>query len=106
MGLFNRPESRRPGFKLAFLACLAAIIVLGMGVFTRLADAGLGCPDWPGCYGHLDVPLTSEEVSAANEAFPERPVEAGKAWKEMIHRYAAAILGLLILGMSLLSEAE
>lgn len=87
----------------AFGLCFCVVV---LGAFVRLTDAGLGCPDWPGCYGHLDVPLTSEEVSAANEAFPERPVEAGKAWKEMIHRYAAAILGLLILGMSLLSAIK
>jgi cytochrome c oxidase assembly protein subunit 15 len=62
-----------------------------------LSDAGLGCPDWPGCYGRLVVPQRAADVAAANAAYPERPLEAGKAWKEMVHRYAAAALGLLLI---------
>jgi cytochrome c oxidase assembly protein subunit 15 len=60
----------------------------------------LGCPDWPGCYGYLNVPDESHEIALANAAYPERPVEIDKAWKEMAHRYLAGILGLLILAMA------
>lgn len=72
-------------------AVLLALIVIVLGAYTRLSDAGLGCPDWPGCYGQLSVPdkVTGSEF--------ERPLESGKAWKEMIHRYVAGTLGLLIL---------
>lgn len=68
-----------------------ALLVIVLGAYTRLSDAGLGCPDWPGCYGHLGVP---EQVDAGQFA---RPLEHAKAWKEMIHRYAAGVLGVLIL---------
>ncbi len=72
-------------------AVLLALIVVVLGAYTRLSDAGLGCPDWPGCYGHLSVP---EQLHDSNF---ERPLEQGKAWKEMIHRYVAGTLGLVIL---------
>ncbi len=74
-----------------------ALFVIILGAYTRLTDAGLGCPDWPGCYGFAVVPKAEEKVAAANEAFPERPVEQEKAWIEMIHRYFAAALGFFIL---------
>ncbi|MEE2653629.1 MAG: COX15/CtaA family protein [Pseudomonadota bacterium] len=99
MTLFNSPDLRKPGFRLAFSACLVAIIVLGMGVFTRLADAGLGCPDWPGCYGHVLWPTEDHEVARANEAYPEMPVEHDKTWPEMVHRYLATSLGLFTIGI-------
>ncbi len=78
-------------------AAVLAVVVVVLGAWVRLSDAGLGCPDWPGCYGSLIVPADTHAVAAANEAFPERPVEAHKAWKEMIHRFAASTLGLAIL---------
>jgi cytochrome c oxidase assembly protein subunit 15 len=86
----------------AFLALTAiatalTLVVVVLGAFVRLSDAGLGCPDWPGCYGHLTPPSAEHHVEAANAAYPERPVEAPKAWKEMVHRYAASTLGFLIL---------
>ncbi len=86
----------------AFTALLAFCVVM-LGAYTRLSDAGLGCPDWPGCYGHLTVPEQRHEVDAANAAFPERAVEAPKAWKEMVHRYFAGTLGLLILAIAVIS---
>ena len=67
------------------------------GAYVRLTDAGLGCPDWPGCYGFMTVPDTAEELSTVEESFPGQVVEPGKAWREMIHRYIASLLGLLIL---------
>ena len=77
---------------------LASVVVV-LGAYTRLVDAGLGCPDWPGCYGFLSVPVSQEEVAAAEALFPESPVEADKAWAEMVHRYFAAALGLLALAI-------
>lgn len=83
--------------KLVLASVFLALFVIVLGAYTRLTDAGLGCPDWPGCYGHLVVPKKEQYIIAANEAFPERPVEAEKAWNEMIHRYFAAGLGFLIM---------
>ena len=82
---------------LILAALLLAAFVVVLGAYVRLSDAGLGCPDWPGCYGHLAVPKQIHEQAAAAAAFPGKPVQAAKAWKEMIHRYCAASLGLLIL---------
>ena len=74
-----------------------ATVVVVLGAYTRLVDAGLGCPDWPGCYGHLGVPSNASDIARAEAAYPDAPVEGGKAWVEMIHRYAATTLGALIL---------
>jgi len=89
--------------KLVLASVLLAIVVVILGAYTRLADAGLGCPDWPGCYGNLVVPSHPDKVNAAEQAYPERPLEAHKAWLEMIHRYFAGMLGLLILAIAVLS---
>jgi cytochrome c oxidase assembly protein subunit 15 len=88
---------------IAAAACALALVVVVLGAYVRLADAGLGCPDWPGCYGHVDVPTTEAEISRANAAYSERPVERAKAWKEMLHRYAAGTLGLLVLALAALA---
>ncbi len=93
----------KPGFKLAAFATVFAISVVVLGSFTRLVDAGLGCPDWPTCYGHLWAPQTDEQISRANEAFPEIPVDLEKTWPEMVHRYLASLLGLLILILAAVS---
>lgn len=87
----------RFSFRLSLFAVIFALIVVTLGAYTRLKDAGLGCPDWPGCYGHLAVPQTAEELQTAMNRFPDQPVEAAKAWPEMVHRYVAGTLGLLIL---------
>lgn len=71
-------------------AVFFAWLVIGLGAFTRLTDAGLGCPDWPGCYGHVTVPTA---VAAKN--YPSTPLVAHKAWTEMVHRYCAGTLALL-----------
>ncbi len=90
-------------FKMAFAATCLAYVVILLGAYTRLADAGLGCPDWPGCYGHIGVPKHVDDIAAANHAYPDRPVEAAKAWKEMIHRYFASTLGLLIFAIGIIA---
>lgn len=89
--------------KLALITTLIALIAIMLGAYTRLSNAGLGCPDWPGCYGQINVPATHNELIQANEAYPDRPVESGKAWKEMVHRYVAGTLGLFILIMCLVA---
>ncbi len=86
--------------RIALVATALALFVVVLGAYVRLSDAGLGCPDWPGCYGHFTVPEADHHVAAANEAYPDRPVEAHKAWKEMIHRYFASTLGLLIIALA------
>ncbi|WP_231489602.1 COX15/CtaA family protein [Billgrantia saliphila] len=73
-------------------------VVILIGAWTRLVDAGLGCPDWPGCYGALVVP----DAERASLHSPHAPLEAFKAWVEMIHRYLASTLGLLVIGLLLL----
>jgi len=92
--------SRRLFTQLAFFATGLALVVVVLGAYVRLSDAGLGCPDWPGCYGQIAVPGELSAVERANLSFPERPLEAAKAWKEMIHRYFAGALGLLILALA------
>lgn len=87
----------RPGFRLALLATLLALVVVLLGAYTRLTHAGLGCPDWPGCYGFMTVPATDAQLAHAELHFPHAPVEAGKGWSEMIHRYFAGALALCIL---------
>ena len=79
---------------LAVTALLLCLIVVVLGAYVRLSAAGLSCPDWPGCYGHL---------SPAGAVAGAAPIEVGKAWKEMVHRYAAATLGVLILVIAALS---
>ncbi|RRV09209.1 heme A synthase [Pseudomonas sp. v388] len=87
----------RPGFRLALLATLLALVVVLLGAYTRLTHAGLGCPDWPGCYGFIAVPSNDVQLAHAQLHFPHAPVEADKGWSEMIHRYFAGALALTIL---------
>ena len=86
------------------LTTFLAFCVIVFGAYVRLTDAGLGCPDWPGCYGFLAVPENAEELSIVEQSFPGQVVEPAKAWREMIHRYIASLLGLLILTL-FVSEA-
>ena len=90
-------------FPLTLAALILGLVVVVLGAYTRLSDAGLGCPDWPGCYGKLAVPEVEHDVRQANALYPDRPLHQGKAWKEMLHRYAAGALGLAALGLALLA---
>lgn len=82
---------------LVLFAVVLAWMVVMLGAYTRLTDAGLGCPDWPGCYGQLVLPKQSAALQQAQAQYPGLPIEQPKAWTEMIHRYAAGSLALLIL---------
>lgn len=93
----NRLKSLRIA---ASLAIILSFLVVLLGAFTRLTDAGLGCPDWPGCYGHMVLPKSAPMLQEAQSHYPAIPIESGKAWTEMVHRYAAGTLALLILWMS------
>jgi heme a synthase len=84
--------------------CLAFVVVV-LGAYVRLMDAGLGCPDWPGCYGELSPAHAQEDIARAVQAQggEHGPVSLHKAWKEMLHRYLAGTLGLLILAITILA---
>jgi cytochrome c oxidase assembly protein subunit 15 len=92
--------------RLCLVATLVTLCVIVLGAWVRLSHAGLGCPDWPGCYGHLTVGEALQNADRANAAFPERPLEADKALKEMIHRYLASALGLLIIAIAVVAWAN
>ena len=87
---------------LALFTVLWALVVVVLGAYVRLNDAGLSCPDWPGCYGELVVPEGDAAVKA-QQLYPDTPLEHGKAWLEMAHRYLAAFLGLAILAIFYIS---
>ena len=89
--------------RLTLFATLLALIVVSFGAYTRLTDSGLGCPDWPGCYGTLSVPESIDQIEKAQAVYPDSPVEVEKAWIEMIHRYIAGILGIMILVIAFMS---
>ncbi|MEC4091568.1 MULTISPECIES: COX15/CtaA family protein [Pseudoalteromonas] len=82
--------------KLVLMSALLAALVVSLGAYTRLSNAGLGCPDWPGCYGFLTVPNEAHELVSAQQQFPGSEVHQEKAWIEMIHRYFAGSLGLVV----------
>jgi cytochrome c oxidase assembly protein subunit 15 len=88
------------------LSLLAALFALGLvmfGAFVRLSNAGLSCPDWPTCYGQITWPQHAQAVAHANAAYPDRPYEAPKAWREQVHRMLAGTLGVAVLVLALLA---
>ncbi len=89
-------------YLIRFSLVLSAAVIM-LGAYTRLSDAGLGCPDWPGCYGHFSVPNESHEIDKATQLFPQHTIEADKAWLEMLHRYLAGSLGGGIVAIWVLS---
>lgn len=88
--------------KLILVALLLTLFVVSLGAYVRLSDAGLGCPDWPGCYGKLTPHHAADAIAAELAERPHGPVSHAKAWKEMVHRYAAGLLGLLVLAIAVL----
>jgi cytochrome c oxidase assembly protein subunit 15 len=91
--------------RLAFTGLVLCFVVVVLGAYVRLSAAGLSCPDWPGCYG-APTPLGIDQNAAAQARFPHAAPEVGKAWREMIHRYAAGTLGLIIVVLAVLAAAS
>jgi heme a synthase len=85
--------------RLAWVTVFLTFDLIVFGAFTRLTDSGLGCPDWPGCYGEANPFLAHDDISAAQSAMPSGPVTVFKAWIEMIHRYLAMAVGVLIIAI-------
>jgi cytochrome c oxidase assembly protein subunit 15 len=85
--------------KLVWVSVFLTFDLIVFGAFTRLTDSGLGCPDWPGCYGAANPFIAHEEIKAAEALMPTGPVTVFKAWVEMIHRYLAMGIGVLIVAM-------
>lgn len=90
---------------LSIVLPVLALLVIVLGAFVRLTDAGLGCPDWPGCYGKMLVPAEITDIRLGDAQWRSRPLEVGKAWREMAHRYLAGILGIGICAMAALAYA-
>jgi cytochrome c oxidase assembly protein subunit 15 len=89
--------------KLAWVTAFLTLDLIMFGAFTRLTDSGLGCPDWPGCYGHSNPLSAGEQIRAAETALPSGPVTMTKAWIEMLHRYFAMAVGFLIIVLMVMS---
>ena len=87
--------------RLCVLGVLLCFAVVVLGAYVRLTAAGLGCPDWPGCYGHLTP--AGAQAAGSTAAFPGQPFEPGKAWREMIHRYAVGTLSVIIVLLTALA---
>lgn len=95
--------SRLAPARIAAFATAFAFVVIVFGAFVRLSNAGLSCPDWPTCYGKATWPGHEHEIARANEAFPDRPFETHKAWREQVHRMIAGTLGVLVFSLALIA---
>src|SRR5262245_27976406 len=103
MNSFGPSSAATPWLRrLALAGLVLCFVVVVLGAVVRLNAAGLGCPDWPGCYGHI-TPTGAAANVASQAAYPNMPLHVGKAWKEMIHRYAASTLGRIILVIAALA---
>lgn len=89
-------------YRLAWLTLILSFIVIILGAYVRLSEAGLSCPDWPGCYGNIIIDEIKSQYMQQN-LFPNQPLEIAKAWKEMFHRYLASLLGILVLILMILA---
>jgi heme a synthase len=101
--IWLRHRGASPSKRLHALTLLTLFLTFDLvlfGAFTRLSDSGLGCPDWPGCYGSASPLGARDEIQAAQSALPSGPVTQGKAWIEMVHRYLATAVGVLIVVMT------
>lgn len=101
-----RHRRATPLLRLRALTLIALFLTFDLvlfGAFTRLSDSGLGCPDWPGCYGHASPVGAHGDIQAAQAALPSGPVTHRKAWVEMVHRYLASGVGVLIIGLAIAS---
>jgi cytochrome c oxidase assembly protein subunit 15 len=101
-----RQRGATPAGRLKALTLITLFLTFDLvlfGAFTRLTDSGLGCPDWPGCYGSATPLGAATEITAAQTAMPTGPVTHGKAWIEMVHRYLASGVGVLILALMVMS---
>ena len=104
--VWRRNRAHGPAVRLYALSVFTLFLTFDLvmfGAFTRLTDSGLGCPDWPGCYGNASPLGAHWEISQAQSAMPTGPVTHGKAWVEMVHRYLATAVGVLIIALTLLS---
>jgi cytochrome c oxidase assembly protein subunit 15 len=99
------PETRNMAWfrRAALAATLLCAIVVVVGAWVRLTNAGLGCPDWPGCYGHAHPAQAAERAAEINAANPDRPFDYQKAINEMVHRYIVGGLGILVIGLAVMS---
>ncbi|MEO8526630.1 MAG: COX15/CtaA family protein [Caldimonas sp.] len=98
------PASRLRAFALLTLFLTFDLVLLG--AFTRLSDSGLGCPDWPGCYGHASPVGASDHIALAQASVPTGAVTHAKAWIEMTHRYSATAIGVIVLALAVLVIVE
>jgi cytochrome c oxidase assembly protein subunit 15 len=89
--------------RLVFLTWFLTLDLIMFGAFVRLTDSGLGCPDWPGCYGKVTPIGAMTDILLAEQVMPDGPVTVAKAWIEMLHRYIAVILGMMIIGIMLMA---
>ena len=101
----NAPTAQRLR-TLTWVTLFLTFDLIVFGAFTRLTDSGLGCPDWPGCYGHASPVGAAQQISAAQAAMPTGPVTFPKAWIEMIHRYLATGVGVLILTLAAVAWSQ